>query len=47
MDALLLQQPKPPVLDIYDTIPPPALSNHLVFQLPWARPEVVSATVSV
>lgn len=40
--------PKPPVLKKYDTIPSPALSNHLVFQLPWARPKVVSiAAVSV
>lgn len=36
MDLLLLQQPKPPVLENYDTIPSPALSDHLVFQLPWA-----------
>lgn len=48
MDPLLLQQPKPPVLENYDTILSPALCNHLVFQLPWARPKVVSiAAVSV
>lgn len=42
MDPLLLQQPKPPVLENYDTIPSPVLSNHLVFQLPWARPKFAS-----
>lgn len=46
MDALLLQQPKPPVLENYNTIPPPALSNHLVLQLPWPRPEVVSISAA-
>lgn len=46
--TLLLQQPKSPVLENYDTIPSAALSNHLVFQLLWARPKVVSiAAVSV
>lgn len=45
MDPLLLQQPKPPVLKNYDAIPSPALSNYLVFQLPWTRLKVVSIAV--